>query len=54
MIACDVPFGPFMRSFPLTTRVAPDRVAARLADGVLTIRLHAGARPKSSEVSIMS
>lgn len=51
---CDVALGTFARSFPLAVRVAPDHVSARLDDGVLTIRVHASARPEPSQIPICS
>jgi HSP20 family protein len=52
--ACDALFGVFGRSFPLPGRVSPDQVSARLDDGVLTIRVHTGARPQTSQIPIVS
>ncbi|MBX3161016.1 MAG: Hsp20/alpha crystallin family protein [Deltaproteobacteria bacterium] len=53
LAACDAPMGAFARSFPVA-RVAPDQIGARLEDGVLTIRVHRGARAEPSQIPIVS
>ena len=54
VVSCDVPLGTFSRSFPLAAGVGPEQVSARLADGTLIVRVHAGARAEASQISIMS
>jgi HSP20 family protein len=50
--ACDVPLGPFLRSFALANPIAPEQVSARLDDGVLTIRIHGGTHTKSETSNV--
>lgn len=51
---CDAPLGMFTRSFWLGAQIAPEQVAARLADGVLTIRITANERGEASQIPIRS
>ncbi len=48
----DAPVGSFARSFPLAAALAPEQLSARLESGVLFIRVRAGARQRSSQVSV--
>jgi len=52
VVACDVPLGTFSRSFPLAAGVGTEQVSARLVDGLLIVRVHAGARTEPSQISI--
>jgi HSP20 family protein len=52
--SCETPIGAFARSFPLGAPIAPDRVSARVDDGVLTIRIHSEPRTEPSQISITS
>lgn len=52
--ACDTPLGMFTRSFWLGAQLAPEHVTARLADGVLAIRITATERGEASQIPIRS
>jgi HSP20 family protein len=51
---CDAPLGMFTRSFWLGAPIAPEHVTARLADGVLTIRITSVQRGETSQIPIRS
>jgi HSP20 family protein len=51
---CDAPLGLFTRSFWIGAPIAPEHVTARLADGVLTIRITANQRGETSQIPIRS
>jgi len=50
----DAPIGLFTRSFWLGAPIAPEQVTARLADGVLTIRITTTERGETSQIPIRS
>jgi HSP20 family protein len=54
VVGCEVPHGSFARSFELAEAVSPEAVAARLADGVLTIRIATSKREAAAQIPIKS